>query len=123
MSSWIPVSERYPEENTPVWGAAVGQGPMLASVHWDEGGWLWSQVNAHWWSPKDGWQCDAECDDDYGWITHWMPLPAPPEEDIEPDITKCPTCGGEADNGFDRCLPPSPYLCSKCDSNATPSPK
>ena len=26
----------------------------------------------------------------------------------------CPKCGGEADNGFDRCLPPNPYHCTKC---------
>ena len=32
----------------------------------------------------------------------------------EPDVTKCPKCGGYADNGFDRCYPPSPYYCSKC---------
>lgn len=29
-------------------------------------------------------------------------------------ISKCPQCGGEADNGNDRCIPPSAYLCSKC---------
>lgn len=32
----------------------------------------------------------------------------------EPDTTRCPDCGGQADNGFDRCLPPNPYSCSKC---------
>lgn len=37
------------------------------------------------------------------------------------DINTCPGCGGPADNGFDRCLPPSPYLCTKCD-NATKTP-
>ena len=30
------------------------------------------------------------------------------------DWNRCPTCGGEADNGHDRCLPPSAYLCSQC---------
>lgn len=39
----------------------------------------------------------------------------------EPNIDKCPTCDGEADNGFDRCLPPSPYQCTKCEAqNAAP---
>jgi len=33
----------------------------------------------------------------------------------EMDINICPGCGGPADQGFDRCLPPSPYYCSKCD--------
>ena len=32
----------------------------------------------------------------------------------ERDVTKFPNCGGEADNGFDRDFPPSPYLCTKC---------
>lgn len=32
----------------------------------------------------------------------------------EPDITKCPKCGGDADNGYDRCEPPNPYYCTKC---------
>lgn len=34
-----------------------------------------------------------------------------------PDLTKCPWCGGPADNGFDRCLPPNPYLCQKCSKS------
>jgi hypothetical protein len=29
-------------------------------------------------------------------------------------IEGCPNCGGVADNGFDRCMPPSPYFCTKC---------
>jgi hypothetical protein len=27
---------------------------------------------------------------------------------------RCPKCGGEADNGFDREFPPNPYLCKRC---------
>lgn len=39
---------------------------------------------------------------------------------LEPvvDLTKCPRCGGPADNGFDRCLPPTPYWCSRCSQEA-----
>ena len=33
----------------------------------------------------------------------------------EYDLTKCPACGGPADNGHDRCVPPSPYFCTKCE--------
>jgi hypothetical protein len=33
----------------------------------------------------------------------------------EPDLSKCPRCGGPADNGHDRCVPPNPYNCSKCE--------
>ena len=28
--------------------------------------------------------------------------------------SKCPRCGGPADNGHDRGFPPNPYLCTKC---------
>lgn len=34
--------------------------------------------------------------------------------DCTPDLTKCPRCGGPADNGHDRELPPNVYACSKC---------
>lgn len=36
-------------------------------------------------------------------------------DEMEPDLTRCPSCGGPADNGHDRCLPPAPYRCSKCE--------
>ena len=29
-------------------------------------------------------------------------------------LYECPECGGPADNGHDRCWPPSPYFCKKC---------
>ena len=31
------------------------------------------------------------------------------------DLSKCPKCGGPADNGHDHCIPPSPYYCTKCE--------
>lgn len=34
----------------------------------------------------------------------------------EVDLEKCPKCGGYADNGFDRCYPPAPYNCTKCEN-------
>ena len=30
------------------------------------------------------------------------------------DNLTCPGCNGIPDNGFDRCDPPSPYYCTKC---------
>ena len=27
---------------------------------------------------------------------------------------KCPNCGGVADNGNDRCVPPNAYVCQRC---------
>lgn len=35
------------------------------------------------------------------------------------DLTKCPGCGGEADNGHDRCMPPNVYYCTKCEEQPT----
>lgn len=35
------------------------------------------------------------------------------------DLTRCPRCGGPADNGFDRCFPPNPYSCTKCSKALT----
>jgi hypothetical protein len=35
----------------------------------------------------------------------------------DPDLSKCPRCGGPADNGMDRCHPPNPYNCSKCEDD------
>lgn len=37
------------------------------------------------------------------------------KKSYEPDLTKCPHCGGPADNGHDRSYPPSPYECTKCE--------
>jgi len=31
------------------------------------------------------------------------------------DLSKCPECGGVADNGFSRTIPPEPYYCTKCE--------
>jgi len=39
------------------------------------------------------------------------------EDPLPIDISICPDCGGPADNGFSREIPPSPYSCTKCDSN------
>jgi len=37
----------------------------------------------------------------------------------EPDLSRCPQCNGPADNGHDRSIPPSPYLCTKCMAEPT----
>ena len=33
-----------------------------------------------------------------------------------PDLNTCPGCGGPADNGHDRCVPPNPYYCTGCSN-------
>ena len=41
-------------------------------------------------------------------------------ETEKPDVSICPACGGEADNGHDREYPPNPYVCSKCVETGWP---
>ncbi len=38
------------------------------------------------------------------------------KEPAAQDINVCPGGGGLADNGFDRCYPPNPYYCTKCEA-------
>ena len=45
---------------------------------------------------------------EHGADSSWM--------DCLPDLTKCPSCGGPADNGHDREFPPNVYACTKCSS-------
>lgn len=33
------------------------------------------------------------------------------------DLSICPGCGGPADNGHDRCVPPTAYYCTKCNDS------
>ena len=40
------------------------------------------------------------------------------QEKAEPNPSRCPQCGGPADNGHDRQLPPNPYWCTRCVANA-----
>lgn len=42
-----------------------------------------------------------------------MPIPCESEAGTN-FLDQCPKCGGKADNGHDRCLPPSAYYCVKC---------
>jgi hypothetical protein len=34
---------------------------------------------------------------------------------LGPHLGRCPQCGGPADNGHDRSVPPTPYLCTRCE--------
>ena len=46
---------------------------------------------------------------------------AAPDQPTAARLNVCPGCGGEADNGHDRCYPPNPYYCTKCATNPTPA--
>lgn len=124
MSEWQPI------ETAPKTGRTVLLGYFNSHGNWRtmRGQWFSQEViNETWEEPEDydgleGWyETSVEADDVPNcWATdptHWMPLPAPPKlgaGGTVKDLSKCPQCGGEADNGHDRCHPPTAYLCSKC---------
>lgn len=61
LPRWIPVEERLPEEAERVltWRGKDG-------------------INAECWTEWEGWELTALLSDER--VTHWMPLPEPPEE-------------------------------------------
>lgn len=68
---WIPVTERLPEEGVPVLINYIGtNGEVYA-----DGVAVWTECGCFWWEGSL-----ADCEEDVAVpITHWMPLPAPPE--------------------------------------------
>lgn len=64
---WVPVGERLPDLDTPVIAATDSDGVIVVerSVEGDE--WLWAKLHN-----------GSMLFDDVA-VTHWMPLPQPPE--------------------------------------------
>jgi hypothetical protein len=75
MNEWTSVKDRRPEIETPVLAIVKGEIRIAERVlHYP---------NYHDSIPEfDYWDCpfDDGQDWDYGDVTHWMPLPNPPEE-------------------------------------------
>ena len=69
---WIYVTERLPEEGVPVLINYIGtDGEVYA-----DGVAVWTECGCFWWEGSL-----ADCEEDVAVpITHWMPLPEPPEE-------------------------------------------
>ena len=66
---WIPVSERLPEEFTPVLTFSKDNDKPVTAIL--AAGFWWSNVDdAGFWSSNVDWALN---------VTHWMPLPQPPE--------------------------------------------
>jgi len=45
-----------------------------------------------------------------------------PEADVPDDWVTCVYCSGSGTDGFDRCHPPSPYVCASCDGKGKVPP-
>ena len=67
LGKWISVKDRLPDSD---------DGVVLAIAEYDDG---WCTVLA-WRSEKTGWASDDPLFQDGMDVTHWMPLPEPPEE-------------------------------------------
>lgn len=76
---WRPI-ETAPKDGTPILGTVAGYAYALqrCGVYYWEGG--TQEVPSGAWIVKPGWmhQSDDDDDDRATWLTHWMPLPAPP---------------------------------------------
>lgn len=72
LDDWIPCSERMPEETTDPDGGATGYLVLYAEGKEPNGGFnvgVWNVTYLRrWWS---------------GFITHWMPLPAAPKQEVK----------------------------------------
>lgn len=65
MSEWIKCSDEMPEENSKVI-AFTAYGEMIFDMHYK-----WEKYDNEWMSEYTLWR---------GRVTHWMPLPEPPED-------------------------------------------
>lgn len=67
---WIPVTERLPEEHVFVLIRQDDDRMMVAE-----------RVDGDWWYRYFAYDVDRWDENEQGKITHWMPLPEPPEEE------------------------------------------
>lgn len=76
MSEWISTKDRLPEENTPVLICTTRKCVWKAR-YYDEYRVLQVLIRAAYWE-VDG-SCDESIEFEPAEVTHWMPLPEPPE--------------------------------------------
>lgn len=78
--------------------------------------WLWQ-------CPKCGWRNDIDENPTEGSnmiiCDECLECYRPEVDDQSDNLLTCPNCRGPADNGHDRCMPPNPYYCTKCEREKT----
>lgn len=90
MSEWISVKDRLPEEIVPViivwtnrrpapYYADIKDKPFTATGIYCNGRWWWYSATCKYYLAEYG-ESEFDAIDDRIEITHWMPLPEPPEE-------------------------------------------
>lgn len=87
LCSWVSVDDidRLPQMGMPVWLYEPGRRIWVGARDETSDGWLWGNTyGSHYYAETGGgngtWRCnDNEVDDDYS-PTHWMSLPAPPQD-------------------------------------------
>ncbi len=78
MSTWIKTEDRLPEYLETVWLANPQHNiAFLGCLVEYEDGWCWAKSNGCTYIDKG--KIVAECDEDDYEVTHWMPLPKPPQ--------------------------------------------
>lgn len=70
-SGWVSVKDRMPDKSGPYL-------VMLENVFVEH-----LVMNVHYWNAKDGYWRGSEAHSRIVGISHWMPLPEPPEEDAD----------------------------------------
>ncbi|TKD30025.1 DUF551 domain-containing protein [Azotobacter chroococcum] len=86
---WVPVSERLPEIDTPVFLYEPNFGIWIGGCADADDGWMWAHAQGTQWFADGEWKADLFIDDDYK-PSHWMPLPAAPGDTAAPEQAEQP---------------------------------
>lgn len=76
MSNWIKCSDKLPADELPVLILMFNGDKRIAELRWEIPSWEETFL------PFQYWDCPYNDGQDWDWcdVTHWQPLPAPPEE-------------------------------------------
>lgn len=88
-AKWIDVKDRLPEKLEPVnivwknidpapYYAGIKNKPFVGTAYYYNGKWWWFSCTCEDYLQEYG-ESDIECMDDGIVVTHWIPIPAPPE--------------------------------------------